>query len=209
VYSTYLGGTTQDEVPGTHAGDVATGIAIDAAGNAYVTGYTSAYNFPVTSNAYQKVNKAGMPGGPGEVGNNAFATKLNPTGSALIYSTYFGGSGGFSENGNEFYGETPAGIAIDAAGNPYVAGSTGSPDLPITSNAFQKVNNAGSGAFNFFITKFNSTGSGLIYSTYPRRERSRRWPRDKRGHCRRNNHRPGGRCLCDRNSLFKKLSGDR
>ncbi len=166
VYSTYLGGTTQDEAPGTYAGDVATGIAIDAAGDAYVTGYTSAYNFPVTSNAYQKVNKASMPGGSGEVGNNAFASKLNPTGSALIYSTYFGGSGGFSENGNEFYGETPAGIAIDAAGNAYVAGSTGSPDLPITSNAFQKVNNAGSGAFNFFITKFNSTGSGLIYSTY-------------------------------------------
>ena len=166
VYSTYLGGTTQDEAPGTYAGDVATGIAIDAAGDAYVTGYTSAYNFPVTSNAYQKVNKASLPGGSGEVGNNAFASKLNPTGSALIYSTYFGGSGGFSENGNEFYGETPAGIAIDAAGNAYVAGSTGSPDFPLRAMPFRRSNNAGSGAFNFFITKFNSTGSGLIYSTY-------------------------------------------
>lgn len=169
IYSTYLGGTTNDETPpGTYVGDVATGIAIDAAGDAYVTGYASSYNFPVTRNAYQKVNKTYGSGTfySNPVGNNAFVTKLSPTGSALIYSTYFGGSGAFSDTGEQYYGDTPVGIAIDPAGNAYIAGTTGSADLPVTSNAFQKVNKAGGGALNVFITKFNSAGSGLIYSTY-------------------------------------------
>jgi hypothetical protein len=161
IYSTYLGGTTSDEQPGTFSGDVATGVAVDAAGNAYVTGYASSYTFPVTSNAYQKVNNVRS-----GIGNNGFVTKLNPTGSALIYSTYFGGSGDWTEDSDLFYGENPAGIAIDAAGSAYIVGSTGSADLPVTSNAFQKVNNTGGGAFNLFITKFNVTGSALVYSTY-------------------------------------------
>jgi hypothetical protein len=141
-------------------------VAIDAAGNAYVTGYASSYNFPVTSNALQKVNNAGFGGGSNPISSNAFVTKLNATGSALVYSTYFGGSGGWTEDGDLYYGETPVGIAIDAAGDAYIAGTAASSDLPVTSNAFQKLNNTGGGAFNLFITKFNATGSALVYSTY-------------------------------------------
>ncbi|MGA7313327.1 MAG: SBBP repeat-containing protein [Silvibacterium sp.] len=167
IYSTYLGGTTQDESVGYFNGDVATGVAIDAAGNAYVTGFASSYNFPVTSNAFQKVNNAGFGGGSVPVSSNAFVTKLNATGSALIYSTYFGGSGSIDVNPGELVGDSAAGIAVDAAGNAYIAGTTASTDLPVTSNAYQKVNNTfGGGNTNLFITKFNPSGSALVYSTY-------------------------------------------
>ena len=167
IYSTYLGGTTQDESVGFFNGDVATGVAIDTAGNAYVTGFASSYNFPVTSNAFQKVNNAGFGGGSVPVSSNAFVTKLNATGSALIYSTYFGGSGSVDVNPGELVGDSAAGIAVDAAGYAYIVGSAGSGDLPVTSSAFQKVNNTGGGGnLNLFITKFNPSGSALVYSTY-------------------------------------------
>jgi len=146
VYSTYLGGSTNDEQPDP-TGDFATAIAVDAAGSAYVTGYTSAYNFPVTANAFQTVNKG--------VSSNAFVTKLDPSGSTLIYSTLLGGTGG----------DGGAGIAIDPSGSAYVVGNAASLDFPVTSGAFQQIKNA-SGAANLFITKFNSSGSALVYSTY-------------------------------------------
>ena len=167
IYSTYLGGTTQDESVGYFNGDVAAGVAIDAAGNAYVTGFASSYNFPVTSNAFQKVNNAGFGGGSGPVSSNAFVTKLNATGSALIYSTYFGGSGSMDVNSAELVGDSAVGIAVDAAGNAYIAGTAASTDLPVTSNAYQKVNNTfGRGNSNLFVAKFNPSGSALVYSTY-------------------------------------------
>ena len=132
IYSTYLGGGGRD------AGGR---IAVDFAGNAYVTGSTNSTNFP-TANAFQPV-LAGQ--------RDAFVTKLNPAGSALIYSTYLGGSGldfGF-------------GIAVDSSGNAYVTGSTNSTDFP-TANAFQAMN-IGNDAF---VTKLNSAGSALLYSTF-------------------------------------------
>jgi len=132
VYSTYLGGSDYD---------YGYGIAVDAAGNAYVTGETFSTNFP-TANPLQASNA----GGP-----NAFVAKLNAAGSALVYCTYLGGSGGDSGQG----------IAVDAAGNAYVTGETGS-NFP-TANPFQASNAGGPDAF---VARLNATGSALVYSTY-------------------------------------------
>jgi len=139
VYSTYLGGSTTD---------VGNGIAVDSTGNAYVTGYTDSTNFPIM-NAYQS-----MFGG----GGDAFVAKLNAAGSALLYSTYLGGSG--SENGTYRVG----GIAVDRTGNAYVTGITFSTNFPI-SNALQTVNYGGGDAF---VTELNPSLVGmasLVYST--------------------------------------------
>jgi hypothetical protein len=134
IYSTYLGGS---------GGDEGHGIAVDASGNAYVTGSTYSTDFP-TQNPLQA-----LPHGNAE----AFVTKLNAAGSALIYSTYLGGS---SE-------DKPWGIAADASGNAYVTGSTGSYDFP-TQNPLQASNLLGS--VDAFVTKLNAAGSALVYSTY-------------------------------------------
>ena len=140
VYATYLGGRGED------GGDLATGIAVDGTGSAYVTGYAGSLDFPADSGAYQHENKAGGI-------TSAFVTKLNPTGTALVYSTYLGGS--TADNANA--------IAVDRAGNAYVTGRTFSHDFPTTPGAFQGVNRAD---HNAFVTKLNPTGSALIYSTY-------------------------------------------
>jgi len=131
VYSTYLGGGFEQGID----------IAVDTSGNAYVTGGTLSLNFPTTPGAFQTSSKSGF---------NVFVAKLNPAGSALVYSTYLGGSGG-------------SGIAIDTSGNAYVTGSTSSTDFPITPGAFQ-TNLKGVG--DAFITKLNPVGSALVYSTY-------------------------------------------
>jgi hypothetical protein len=135
VYSTYLGGS------GT---DYGYGLAVDTSGNAYVTGYTSSTNFPTTPGAFQTTN-----GGR----NDAFVTKLNPTGTGLVYSTYLGG--GDRDSGN--------GIAVDTSSNAYVTGETGSSDFPITPGAFQRTFDGSSDAF---VTKLNRTGTDLLYSTF-------------------------------------------
>jgi hypothetical protein len=134
VYSTYLGGSS---------GDDGKGIAVDAGGNAYVTGVTQSTNFPTTLGAFQTTFG-------GDV--DAFVTKLNPTGSALVYSTYLGGSS--FENGY--------GIAVDSVGS-YVTGETCSSNFPATIGAFQT---ALLGSCDAFVTKLNAAGNGLIYSTY-------------------------------------------
>jgi hypothetical protein len=134
LYSTFLGHD-----------DEANGIALDAAGNAYVTGLTASADFP-TVNALQAR--------PLFNGNNPFVAKLNATGSALIYSTYLGGS----NQGGSGYG-----IAVDAAGNAYVAGSDNATDFPTTPGAFQTTNHGGGDAF---VSKLNPSGSALVYSTY-------------------------------------------
>src|SRR5438094_3145206 len=133
VYATYLGSS---------GWDYGSGIAVDAAGSAYVTGSTSSADFP-TANALQAA-KAGF--------QNAFVTKLNPTGSALVYSTYLGGSGG----------DGGTGIAVDTAGSAYVTGSTSSIDFP-TVNPLQAAYGGGGDAF---VSKLDAAGSALLYSTY-------------------------------------------
>jgi hypothetical protein len=133
VYSTYLGGSGGDQI---------FDLAIDGAGNAYVSGETTSGNFP-TANAYQP-----FPGGL----NDAFVSKLNAAGSALVYSTYLGGS---SNDGSY-------GLTVDSAGNAYVTGATFSGNFP-TFNPYQSLNRGG---YDAFLTKFNLAGSGLVYSTY-------------------------------------------
>jgi hypothetical protein len=135
VYSTYIGGSWYDE---------GYGIAVDGSGYAYVTGKTSSTNYDVTTGAFQTTN-----GGNADV----FVTKLNATGTALVYSTYIGGSGG----------EEGYGIAVDGSGNAYVTGYTESTDYDVTPGAFQTTNG---GYSDVFVTKLNATGTALVYSTY-------------------------------------------
>ena len=139
AFSTYLGGSDQDG---------GNGIAVDAAGNAYITGFTLSTNFPVTPGAFKTV-KAGI------AETDAYVTKMNATGTALIYSTYFGG--GVRDSGND--------IEVDAAGNAYVTGLSDSSDLPTTPGAF-RTTPAGGDEFNSFAMKLNTTGTALVYSTF-------------------------------------------
>ena len=126
-------------------------IAVDSAGSAYVTGTTRSKNFPTTPGAFQAHWDAGW---------STFVTKLNPTGTALAYSTYLGGSGpgallfGMSQEGT--------GIAVDAAGNAYVSGWTGASDFPTTPGALQF---PGTASYGGFVSKLNPTGSSLVYSS--------------------------------------------
>jgi hypothetical protein len=124
VYSTYLGGGSTGVF-----GDSASGIAVDAGGNAYVTGSTTSTNFPTTAGAFQTTFASGD-----NVNPDAFVTKLNPTGSALVYSTYLGG-GSFDDG---------TGIAVDGPGNAYVRGATHSRNYPTTAGAFQTAFKSGS-----------------------------------------------------------------
>jgi hypothetical protein len=156
VYSTYLGGSGGQ---GNYTGDKGNAIAVDAAGNVYVAGQTYSTDFPVTPGAFQTTNQAAASNL-----TNAFITKLNPTGTALVYSTYLGGSGGYRGG---YAGDMGNAIAVDTAGNGYVAGATFSSDFPVTSGAFQSANNAlANQGTNAFITKLNPTGTVLVYSTY-------------------------------------------
>ena len=139
VYSTAIGGSGNDN---------GNAIAVDDLGNAYITGATTSLDFP-TVNAFQSSLKPGEFGNPSE----AFVAKLNPTGTALIYSTYLGGSNGDSGNG----------IAVDSSGSAYVTGSSSSSDFPTTANAFQT---KASGGGDAFIAKLNTAGNRLSYSTY-------------------------------------------
>ena len=139
VYATYLGGR------GTTFGH---SIAVDQYGDAYVTGMTNCANFPV-KNAFQSQYGGGM--------GDAFVTKLNPTGSALLYSTYLGGSSVENDNGGTLYGS----IAVDQNGNAYVTGITGGP----TSN-FPSLNGLPTNAGGVFVTRLNTNLAGAASLTY-------------------------------------------
>ncbi len=134
VYASYLGGSGSDG---------GAGIAIDAAGNAYVTGDTRSMDFPLV--------KPLQPALRGSV--DVFVAKLSADGSQLIYSTYFGGTGG----------QRGLSIAVDGRGNAYVTGYTNSTDFP-TANAVQ--NAFAGGNADAFVLKLNASGSALVYSTY-------------------------------------------
>ena len=145
VYSTFIGGSDME---------FARRIAIDAAGNAYITGTTKSSNFPVTGSAFDRTLNI-PPNCPRCATDNTdgFVTKLNASGSALVYSTYLGGT--------EY--DSPRGIAVDAGGNAYVTGETLSPDYPTTTGAFDRTYG---GNYDMFVTKLNASGSALAYSTF-------------------------------------------
>lgn len=157
VYSTYLG-SNKPAGPASVVGaeDLGLSIAVDSAGSAYVTGRTSGRDFPTTPGALKATRPDSGPVGSDDPSiqffSDAFVTKLNPTGAALVYSTYLGGRGDDSGNG----------IRVDAAGNAYVVGTTQSLDFP-TTNPFQAGFNGDADAF---VAKVNQNGSALVYSTY-------------------------------------------
>jgi hypothetical protein len=159
LYSTYLGGSTSS---------VSEGLAVDSLGNAYVAGYTSDTDFPVTKGAFQAVNKADTNTTTSPDSNqNGFVTKINPTGTALVYSTYLGGTTG-PWGGDQIYD-----LALDSSGDVYVAGSAMSDDFPVTANAYQSKNRGATHCCDYltytsngFLTEFNPAGTGLVYSTY-------------------------------------------
>jgi hypothetical protein len=140
TYSTYLGGSDVDE---------GNDIAVDSAGNAYICGITNSTNFP-TANAIQGTFNPPI---DNLVARDGFVTKINAAGTALVYSTYLGGNK--DDRCNK--------IAVDASGNAYVAGETGSLNFP-TANAFQST--YGGGLSDGYIAKLNAAGTALVYSTY-------------------------------------------
>ncbi len=135
AYGTFLGEKSDD---------FAHGIAVGGDGTAYVVGETVSRSFPVTSSAFDRSHN-----GSGDV----FVTKLNASGTGLVYSTFLGGSG---------YDQARY-VVVDASGSACVVGGTTSSNFPTTSNAFDRTANGGQ---DVFVTTLNSAGSGLLYSTY-------------------------------------------
>lgn len=136
IYSTFIGGTS--------GRTVSFGIKVNSAGNAYITGFTEAPDFPTTAGSFQ----SGLRGT-----NDVFVTELSPAGAHLIYSTLLGGSAT----------ELAQGLALDSAGNAYITGSTQSTDFPTTPAVISRTLN---GLSDAFITKLNATGTNVVYSTY-------------------------------------------
>ncbi len=152
VYSTFIGGARDDS---------GNSIALDTFGNAYVGGQTSSNNFPTTAGVFQTALQGG---------NDAFVTKVNPTGQNVVYSTYLGGGALSSINDGL---DSISGIAVNSSGNAYVTGSTNSSTFPTTQGAVQPscrncatFNSSFEGQFDAFVTKLLPDATGLDYSTY-------------------------------------------
>ncbi len=141
AYGGYLGGSGFEE---------GRGIAVDSAGNAYVAGTSASLNFPTTTGSLKTTNPAGT---NNVQWNDAFVTKINPSGTARIFSTYYGG-----RNGSEI----GTGVAVSPSGEVLISGTTTANDLP-TVNAYQATFG---GTDDAFAAKLNSAGSEIIYSTY-------------------------------------------
>src|SRR4029077_3318771 len=145
VYSTLLSGSGP-------LGDVGRAIAVDSAGDAFIVGFTSSPDFPITSGkAYQTVNRGG----------GGFFTELDPAGATLLYSTYLSGTGI----------DRLQAVAVDTAGNAYINGATTSTDFPlVTGTAIQNINNVtGSQIGTAFLSRINPNPVGLgslVYSTF-------------------------------------------
>jgi uncharacterized protein (TIGR03437 family) len=155
VFSTYLGGSLDD---------IGAAIALDSSGNIYVTGATLSADFPVTAGAYQTSYRGTDKNSQYIlVTGDAFVTKIDPTGTKLLYSTYLGGS----------RDEMGLAIAVDAAGAAYVTGFTSSTNFPTTAGAYSRTYKGppkNSDILNFmsgdvFVAKINSAGSQLVFST--------------------------------------------
>jgi hypothetical protein len=144
AYSTYLGGSGNENSI-TIPPSLLSGITVDSLGNVYVTGNTTSTDFPTMTPFQPHLNGAGT--------ISAFVAKLTPDGSALVYSTYLGGTGSANY---------PTGIAVDSLGNAYVAGITNSANFPVK-NAFQPTFQ---GVEDAFVTKFSADGTALVYSTF-------------------------------------------
>jgi hypothetical protein len=139
VYSTFLGGTSNDR---------GLGIAVRDR-KAHVTGFTESSDYPTTPGAFDTSY-----GGSDTFGSDAYVSKLNATGSALEYSTFLGGEGSADEGYD---------IAVDGSGMAYVTGQTNSSDFPTTPGAFDTIKG---GALDAYVSKLNATGSALVYSTF-------------------------------------------
>jgi uncharacterized protein (TIGR03437 family) len=137
VYSTFLGGSGDD---------LATGLALDSTGHLYLAGVTYSANFPMR-NPMQNANAGAA---------DAFLTKLTPAGDALAFSTYYGGEA------DDF----ATSIAVDRTGNAYLAGTTGSTQLPVLSATQPKPGSVSGLGFDGFLAKLDSSGSSLVYATY-------------------------------------------
>lgn len=138
-YSTFLGGNDDED---------ARAVAIDLAGNLFITGQTISTNFPVTPGAVQSTIRGTA---------DAYVVKVSPDGSAILFATYLGGNEsqfGFTDEGNA--------IAVDGQGNVYVVGTTDAPDFPTTPSALLSSNPGPSG----FLTKISPDGKSLLYSSY-------------------------------------------
>ncbi|MHA2363347.1 MAG: SBBP repeat-containing protein [Candidatus Hodarchaeales archaeon] len=127
---------------GGSGNDIGEGIAVDSSGNSYITGMTSSINFP-TLNGYNTSNNGGY---------DVFLIKMNATGNGIVFSTYIGGTGD----------DKGLALALDTNGNCYITGETSSNDFP----TYQSYDNSSNGGKDVFVTKINSTGNGIIFSTY-------------------------------------------
>ena len=143
VYSSYLGGTSTD---------YASAVTVDAVGSAYVVGWTASLDFPVAG-AYQGTNK----------GTNAFLTKMSADGTAVVFSTFLGGTDSFCG------GDRANAVALNAISEPFIAGRAYSTDFPTSSTAYQKTGggcSGGGGGGSGFVTRFSADGTLLRFSTY-------------------------------------------
>jgi len=135
LYSTFIGGSSNEG---------ASSVKVDSEGNAYLIGYSYSPDFPTTPGAFDR-SLDGV--------SDAVVVKVNPNGTALVYSTFVGGS----------RYEQVATMEIDSDGNAYLAGDTNSTDFPTTPGAFDRTL---SGVYGSYVTKINPNGSGLVFSTY-------------------------------------------
>jgi len=137
VFGTFLGGIGDDR---------AASITLDSASNAVLAGYTDSPDFPVTPGAFQTIyNGAGI----------GFVAKISSNGTSLIFGTYLGGS----------LSDYCTSVVLDSAGNPVVAGYGASRNFPVTVGAYQTTNRAETAYSNGFVTKLNSNGTALLFST--------------------------------------------
>ena len=122
--------------------EISYAMTVSPDGYMYMTGYTSSSNFPTTSGCWDNINNS----------TDVFVVKINQTGSALSYGTYLGGT-------SSDYGY---GIFVDPFGSCLVTGYTSSSNYPTTSGCYDNTYNS----TDIFVTKFNTTGSSLVFSTY-------------------------------------------